>query len=540
MRELEELEEYFREIKPRLTGEEPGRFETAIRHAREASAHLEAKYLDAIRDRAIVHSLLEKTSADLFRRYKAIFEYSGTAMAVLERDGTISLVNSYFVNLAGYPREEIEGHHSFSRYVDAGLISLVGRFLEHAGDTPPDFQDYGEGTITARDGRQASIVIRIGRFPESGQCALSIIDITERRKIEDALGESQRMLATAMDLANVANWEFEPLTGQFVFNDRFYTMYGTTAEREGGYRMAPERYIREFVYPDDQDAVIESNKIRPVSPVPGDDFRMEHRIVRRDGEVLHIVVTAGAKVDKAGQVNGILGATQDITDRKRAEETLRQVNRKLNLLSGITRHDIKNQLLALNGFLAISKEYVGNAEKISEFIEKEMKIAKTMERQIAFTKEYEAIGMKDPAWQDCHTLIETAARQASLGKVLVRNDIPAGLEVFADPLIVKVFYNLIDNAVRHGGKITTIRFFIEEREGCHRVVCEDDGAGVPAEEKERMFERGFGKNTGVGLFLSTEILSISGITITETGEPGKGARFEINVPKGTWRLIPRE
>ena len=112
---------------------------------------------------------------------------------------------------------------------------------------------------------------------------------------------------------------------------------------------------------------------------------------------------------------------------------------------------------------------------------------------------------------------------------------PAGSEIFADPLIVKVFYNLVDNAVMYGGKITTIRFSALEREGVHIIVCEDDSEGVPAGEKKKIFERGFGKNTGLGLFLSREILSITGTTITETGGPGIGARFEIAVPKGLYR-----
>ena len=107
--------------------------------------------------------------------------------------------------------------------------------------------------------------------------------------------------------------------------------------------------------------------------------------------------------------------------------------------------------------------------------------------------------------------------------------------MFADPLIVKVFYNLMDNAFRYGGKITTIRFSVEQRDEYHVVVCEDDGEGVITEEKERIFERGFGKNTGLGLALSREILDITGITIRETGEPGKGARFEMAVPNEAWR-----
>ena len=155
---------------------------------------------------------------------------------------------------------------------------------------------------------------------------------------------------------------------------------------------------------------------------------------------------------------------------------------------------------------------------------------------IQFTKEYENIGVNAPVWQGCRTLVDTAAKEAPLGKVIVKNDLPAGQEVFADHLIGKVFYNLMDNAVRYGEKITTIRFSAEERDADHLIVCEDDGVGVLAEDKERIFERGFGKNTGMGLFLAREILSITGITIRETSEPGKGARFEITVPKGAWRM----
>jgi signal transduction histidine kinase len=156
---------------------------------------------------------------------------------------------------------------------------------------------------------------------------------------------------------------------------------------------------------------------------------------------------------------------------------------------------------------------------------------------IQFTKEYESIGVTAPAWQECRTLVDTAAKQAQLGNVRVRNDLPEGMEVLADPLVVKVFYNLIDNAVRYGGKITTIRFSALDRNGDRVIVCEDDGDGVVAEEKEKIFERGFGKNTGLGLALSREILDITGITIIETGEPGKGARFEMTVPEGMWRHV---
>jgi signal transduction histidine kinase len=173
---------------------------------------------------------------------------------------------------------------------------------------------------------------------------------------------------------------------------------------------------------------------------------------------------------------------------------------------------------------------------LKTYFNRAISAADRIHAMIRFTKEYEDIGVHASVWQETRSIVETAAKQAPLGKILVKNDLPAGAEVFADPLIIKVFYNLMDNAVRHGGKITTIKFSAEERGDGHLIVCEDDGDGIPDEKKEKIFERGIGKNTGLGLFLSREILSITGITIKETGKPGKGARFEIVVPKGAWRI----
>ena len=117
---------------------------------------------------------------------------------------------------------------------------------------------------------------------------------------------------------------------------------------------------------------------------------------------------------------------------------------------------------------------------------------------------------------------------------------PKNPEIFADRLFEKVFYNLIDNALRHGGdRMKTIHVSAQESDASLAIVCEDDGMGISEEDKKRLFTRGFGRNTGLGLFLSREILAITDITITENGIPGTGARFEIVVPKGMWRMAGR-
>jgi signal transduction histidine kinase len=238
----------------------------------------------------------------------------------------------------------------------------------------------------------------------------------------------------------------------------------------------------------------------------------------------------------------------DITERKaledllraRAEEllqnatALRLANRKLNLLSSITRHDINNQLTGLKFFIDVLEPEQRTPE-LTDYCRKAATSIEQIAAMIRFTREYEEIGITAPAWQDCRAIADTAAHEAPPGKVVIKNDIPAGMQVFADPLIVKVFYNLLDNAVRYGQKITAIRFSLAEQDGKAVIVCEDDGVGVPAGDKERIFEKGFGKNTGLGLALSREILDITGITIKETGTPGAGARFELAVPAGSCR-----
>jgi signal transduction histidine kinase len=222
-------------------------------------------------------------------------------------------------------------------------------------------------------------------------------------------------------------------------------------------------------------------------------------------------------------------------DLKKAQEAIHQANKKLNLLNSITRHDINNQLTVQIGYLEILEDTKLDAVQNDYFLQVTT-AAKRISSMIQFTKEYEKIGVNAPVWQDCRTLAYDAARDVQLGNIIVKNDLPSGMEMFADPLIVKVFYNLMDNAVRHGGKITTIRFFGKEFREDLILFCEDDGEGIATDEKEKIFDRGFGKNTGMGLFLTREILDITGISIRETGGPGKGARFEITVPKGTWRM----
>jgi signal transduction histidine kinase len=223
--------------------------------------------------------------------------------------------------------------------------------------------------------------------------------------------------------------------------------------------------------------------------------------------------------------------------RKRSEEALREANKKLNLLNSITRHDILNQLMVIDGYLEIFQEDCQGDEKMKANFEKVIRSTKMIEHQISFTKFYQELGVREPVWYRVQEVATTVSHMPGFEKI--RFTIDAGdLEVYADPLFEKVFFNLFDNAIRHGEHVTEVQILFVQKGHEGILIVEDNGAGVSAEDKTRIFRRGFGRHTGFGLFLTKEILEITGITIRETGRPGEGARFEMTIPAGFFRFVP--
>jgi signal transduction histidine kinase len=224
----------------------------------------------------------------------------------------------------------------------------------------------------------------------------------------------------------------------------------------------------------------------------------------------------------------------EIRERRGMEHALISANTRIQLLNDITRHDIINSLTGLLLLLGRRESRTPDPELRGE-IQKEKEIAELIHRQIAFTRDYQEIGLRKPEWQNVEDIITKAWIGHKIGPVTIDIQIH-GLEIFADLLLEKVFYNLIDNAFRYGGPAMTAIRFTAHREGDSMVVvCEDDGLGISGETRKNLFRRGFGRNTGYGLFLIREVLSISGLTIAENSKPGSGARFEILVPKGLYR-----
>ncbi len=170
-----------------------------------------------------------------------------------------------------------------------------------------------------------------------------------------------------------------------------------------------------------------------------------------------------------------------------------------------------------------------------DYLLKEEQAANAIRSQILFTRDYQNIGVNSPQWHNVPETVSLALASIDLHSILVDVRIPP-VEIYADPLLEKVFYNLIDNSIRHGERVSKMDFSCRESEKGLIIIYRDNGVGISAEDKGKLFQKGFGKNTGLGLFLSREILSITGLTIRENGEPGKGACFEMTVPSGGYRV----
>lgn len=216
------------------------------------------------------------------------------------------------------------------------------------------------------------------------------------------------------------------------------------------------------------------------------------------------------------------------------EEVLKRSNELLNRLFSDTRHDILNQLTILLGYIELSKD-IEKDPTLIEFLKREEDAAESIRRQISYTKDLKDVGIRPAEWQNVKMVIGQAAGLCEGLKMKIEIAVDPNLEVYADPLFRRVFSNMFENTRVHGKKASFIRISSQESENGITLVFEDDGEGIPAADKEKIFTRLWPGRKDLGLYFVTEVLALTGMTISENGEPGKGARFEIRVPADCYK-----
>jgi len=466
------------------------------------------------------------------RRFRESLEHARLIAFQMDRSMITTFCNAFLLTLTGYERDELVGTPWIKTFIPAQDRHKVEQFFSSAMEGDLNAL-YFTCSIQTREGiiRRIDLNNTLLRDPEGNVTGISCIgqDITERERVEEEKTASEERLKILFEHAPYAYY-ITDIKGTFIDGNR-------EAELLVGYPrkdLIGKNFLETGLLSPEEVPKAISLLARHVEGKPTGPE--EFVINRKDGS--HVVVEIRNHPVKVGGQSIVLGSAHDVTSRESAEESLRRMNAKLTLLNIITRHDILNTVTALLLYIELLKEDPKDDVQ-KETLSKVEMLAQAIKRQIEFTKIYQDIGIEVPQWQDIGKIILRESESAALHEVMVSSDID-NLEIYADPLFENVLHNLIDNSLRHGGGVTSIWMTSFQDEAGMKIVYEDNGQGIPVKEKEEIFKRGYGKNTGFGLFLSREILAITGLTIKETGTYGKGARFEIRVPYGCFQQIRKD
>ncbi|WP_292728095.1 PAS domain S-box protein, partial [Methanoculleus sp.] len=186
----------------------------------------------------------------------------------------------------------------------------------------------------------------------------------------------------------------------------------------------------------------------------------EWRIAAPSGKRYDVEMSA-SRLDVKGprQLQAIV---RDVTDRKRTQAALIAANRKMHLLSSITRHDILNQLTVLQGYLGLTRDQVTDSVLLG-YLDRQQEAIGFVSRQIAFTRDYQDLGVRAPEYQGLRECVARAAAGLNSWDLTLVTEVD-GFEVYADPMLEKAFYNLFEDAVLYAGPAPTVGVHCQRRE----------------------------------------------------------------------------
>ena len=464
------------------------------------------------------------------QRFDQLAEQSGTIAWEVDAQGLYTYVNHVSETVWGYRPDELVGRmHFYDLHPESGREAFKTIAFSIFERKEPFWNL--ENSVQAKDGHK--VAVSTNGIPILNPEGIltgyrgSDTDITERKLAEEELAESEGKYRALTE--NTGDILFSiAMTGIITYISPQVNKYGYLEEEIIG------KTFKELIHPEDI-AKVESDLYHDLEK--GAQFHSTFRILDKWGNVHWFDEKGTLRLDQSGKPIGIYGVLRDDSERRRAEDALGLANKKLNLMNNITRHDILNTITGIYGCVDMAKAAY-SAEEREPLLNDIKDLIMIIQRQITFTREYQEVGVNLPQWQNLNDLIHKALQNFAKSGITFSTEFEK-IEIYADPLLEKVFYNLVDNALRYGETITTISIYPDISDKGLSLVFKDDGVGVEAGQKQEIFKRGVGKNTGMGLFLTAEILAITGITIEENGIFKMGARFEIRIPNGVWRL-PRD
>ncbi len=474
-----------------------------------------------------------KEAEEKLKRYSEylenIFAASPNAITVSDFNGNVVECNQATLDMLGFSsKEELIGKSGFSLIAKKDQQKAAEHLKEALEQGSVKNVEY---TFLTKDGREVPAELSASAIRDSSGNPTGFVsitkDITESKKISEKANFQARLL-NAVGQAIIATDTKGNIT---YWNRAAEQLYGwPEAEVIGRNIMdvTPAETSRE------QAADILKRLIA------GEYWSGEFLAKRRDGTAFPAIVTDAPITNDRREFIGIIGISTDITEQKWMQEVFDdaigkvvELNEKLRVVESLTRHDIRNKLSALNGRVYLLKKRFGENQEALQHVRDMELVSQQMLRILEFERIYVHVGAEELECVnvDQH-LTEAVSLLSDLKGTKVINECH-GLTVLADSLLRQLFYNLIDNSLKYGEKISRIRVHYEEEENQLKLIYEDDGVGIPEEIKTNLFNEGFGKGTGYGLYLIKRICEAYGWTIQETGKPGQGAQFIMEIPKNS-------
>jgi PAS domain S-box-containing protein len=448
--------------------------------------------------------------------HKLVYDASGKAVDYIILDA-----NSVYEDITGIKREDAIGKRASKLYgvKEAPYLEIYAKVAET-----------GEPTALATYFAPMEKYFSISVFsPAKGKFATVFTDITERRKQEELLRESKQKF----ELLFAKNPEAIVLVDEDLrvkeVNPAFTRLFGFSNEE------LVKMFLPDLVVPDNFKQGAEKLRDKAKSG----RVNVETVRKRKDGSEIHVALSIEPIIEQ-NKFAGFIVVYKDISEIVQAKHQLEKalqetqvLNEKLNVIGGLTRHDVRNKLHGIVGLTYLLEKKQGENAEVTSAVERINLFAEQIAKILDFSGAYEEIGMEPLKMVNAEECFSDAcALFSDEGKDKAVNELQ-GLKVLADSLLQKVFYNLIDNSLRHGEKVTCIRAYFKKEPDRVKLIYEDDGVGISEADKKRLFTEGFtgGKGSGYGLFLIQKLMEVYGWTIQENGKPGEGVRFVITIPQ---------
>jgi PAS domain S-box-containing protein len=515
----------------------------------------------------------EQELRDSREKYRSLFSDSRDGIVMVDEQGNFLDANPVYCAMLGYSVEELR-KISFPSITPEKWQTWEGEEIWNRRLMKDGYTDIYEKEYVRKDGHVFPVELQAFAVFEPNRNIKyvwgTVRDITERKQQELALHKNTEELHAAYEELTASQEELhsnmDDLTRQelslresdekirLLLNSTAEAIYGLDMDgnctfcnasclRLLGYNSTDELFGRNMhwqihaKYPDGTHFPVEECRIFQAFN-EGEGTHVDDEVLWRSDDTSFPAEYWSYPQRRDGVVVGAVVTFLDITERKRAEEALQRVNQKLNVLSQLTRKDLTNQTFVLSSYLELAKNRLAGQGSIIEILRGVDDAVRLIHETVEYSKDYQDMGAKPQKWQNVKMVFLLGLSHISIGNIQHSLE-TENLEIFADPLLEKVCQRLFENSVKHGDHVTVIRVWHTVTPDGVTLVFEDDGIGIPQEKKEQIFLRNEGPIASRGsLIFAREILDITGITIRETGEPGKGARFEIAVPKGAYRENP--